>query len=154
MKGKRNKIMLNFEIEKLKEEMIDDVFLIEKTFFDVSEKQSIISSLKSDTLEYFVLKIKNRIVGFLECSIVLDEAEIYEIAIKNEFQGKGYSKLLMEYFLKYCDAEKVQTIFLEVNNMNYKAINLYTGFGFKKYSVRKKYYGENDAILMRLDRKI
>jgi ribosomal protein S18 acetylase RimI-like enzyme len=38
-----------------------------------------------------------------------------------------------------------------VNTNNIKAINLYTKFGFVEYSRRKNYYGDNDAILMKLD---
>ena len=37
------------------------------------------------------------------------------------------------------------------NNINQVAINLYNLFDFKSYSVRKNYYGDNDAILMRKD---
>lgn len=143
--------MAKITIEKLNENQVEDVFEIEKTFFDVTNFSSIKASLSSETLNYFVLKIDKKIIGFLECSCVLDEAELYEIAIKKEYQGKGYSKLLMEYFLSFCKDKKVKTIFLEVNTINNKAISLYEKFGFIEYSVRKKYYGDNDAILMKLD---
>lgn len=144
--------MDQIKIKKLSLEDVDDVFQIEKTFFDVTEKQSIISSLEKENLNYFVLYFKEIIVGFLECSIVLDEAELYEIAVKKEFQGKGFSNYLMEYLLYFCDSKNVRTIFLEVNTMNSKAINLYKKFGFVEYSIRKKYYGDNDAILMKCER--
>lgn len=144
--------MCDVIIEKLTEEMVEDVFQIEKTFFDVTENKSILASLKSNTLEYIVLKYENNVIGFLEFSIVLDEAEIYEIAIKEKYQGQGFSKLLMDYFFNICDEKKICTIFLEVNSVNSKAINLYTKYGFKEYAIRKKYYGENDAILMKMHR--
>ncbi len=139
------------KIEKLNLRDVENVFEIEKTFFDVTEKNSILGALKSDTLYYFVLKNKNEVVGFLECSIVLDEAELYEIAIKSEFQGKGFSNYLMRFFIDFCKEKNVKTIFLEVNTINSKAISLYKKFGFKEYSVRKNYYGNSDAILMRYD---
>lgn len=139
------------KIEKLKVEQVEDVFEIEKAFFDVTNSSSIEASLSSETLDYFVLKLDEKIIGFLECSCVLDESELYEIAIKKEYQGKGYSKLLMDYFLSFCKDKKIKTIFLEVNTINNKAIALYEKFGFERYSVRKNYYGENDAILMKLD---
>lgn len=139
------------KIEKLKVEQVEDVFEIEKTFFDVTNSSSIKESLSSETLNYFVLKLDEEIIGFLECSCVLDEAELYEIAIKQEYQGKGYSKYLMEYFLLFCKDKNIKTIFLEVNTINNKAISLYEKFGFIRYSVRKNYYGDNDAILMKFD---
>ena len=145
--------MKNIRIEKLKKEMIEDVFEIEKTFFDVTSTCSILSSFENENLQYFVLFVNKQIAGFLECSIVLDEAELFEIAIKKEFQGQKYSIDLMNHFINYCKEKNVNTIFLEVNIINNKAISLYEKFGFVKYGVRKKYYGDNDAVLMRLTRE-
>lgn len=142
--------MEKIRIEKLRKEQVEDVFEIEKTFFDVTNSSSINASLSSETLDYFVLLSEEIVVGFLECSCVLDESELYEIAIKKEFQGKGLSKLLMNYYLAFCKAKNIKTIFLEVNTINNKAISLYEKFGFENYSVRKNYYGENDAVLMKL----
>lgn len=144
--------MEKIKIEKLKKENVESVFQIEKTFFDVQNSDSIEASLNSETLQYFLLYVDENLVGFLECSIVLDEAELFEIAIDVKFQGKGYSKILMKYFLDFCEKRKVRTIFLEVNKINSKAISLYKKFGFISYGERKKYYGDNDAILMRLER--
>ena len=142
--------MSEIRIEKLTRNMVENVFEIEKTFFDVTTNQTILSSFDSENLFYFVLYFKDEIVGFLEGSIVLDEAELYEIAIKKEFQGKKYSLFLMDYFIDYCRSKNVETIFLEVNIINSKAIALYEKYGFERYSIRKKYYGDNDAVLMKL----
>ena len=141
--------MANLCIKQLSMEMVEDVFQIEKTFFPVSDNGSILSSFKNNNLNYFVLFLDEKIIGYLECSIVLDEAELYEIAIMEEYQGCGYSKVLMDYFVNFCNDKKVYTIFLEVNRNNNKAISLYEKFGFVEYSVRKNYYGDNDAILMK-----
>lgn len=141
------------EIKKLDENDIENVFELEKTFFPVTEKKSILDALKSDTLFYFSIFVDDIFVGFMECSVVLDEAELYEIAIKKEYQGKGLSKLLMNFLFDFLREKNVRTIFLEVNKINNKAISLYNKFGFCQYSVRKNYYGDNDAILMKCDVK-
>ncbi len=138
------------EIKKLEKNMIEDVFEIEKTFFDLKTNQSILDSFDSENLFYFVLFLNKKVAGFLECSVVLDEAELFEIAIKEEFQGKKLSLELMNYFIDFCKERNVSTIFLEVNTLNNKAISLYEKFGFIRYGVRKKYYGDNDAVLMKL----
>lgn len=144
--------MENFKIIKLQKEYVEDVFRIEKIFFDVKSSEHVYNSLNSETLDYFLLFVDEVFVGFLECSLVLDEAELYEIAIAKEYQGKSYSKLLMKFFLAYCESKNIRTIFLEVNRINTKAISLYHRFGFIEYAVRENYYGDNDAILMKLDR--
>ena len=66
-----------------------------------------------------------------------------------DYQRCGYSNVLMEHLIAYCRDNNVSTIFLEVNRNNSKAISLYHKFGFVEYSVRKNYYGDNDAILMK-----
>ena len=57
----------------------------------------------------------------------------------------------MDYLFDICKQRNCNTIFLEVNTINYKAINLYNKYGFKQYSLRKNYYGNNDAILMKVE---
>lgn len=141
--------MDKLEIKKITNDVIEDVFEIEKTFFDVSDNSSILSALNSNHLEYVVLFFNEKVVGFLEYSIIMDEAELYEIAIREGYQGRGFSKKLMDYFIDTCKENGINTIFLEVNNINTKAISLYKKFGFVEYSVRKRYYGDNDAILMK-----
>ena len=57
----------------------------------------------------------------------------------------------MDKLILICKENLCETIFLEVNSINYKAISLYEKYGFKSYLIRKNYYGENDAVLMKLD---
>lgn len=142
--------MENLKIEKMSNIFINDVFDLEKQLIGDCSIDSIKNSLSSDVLKYFVLLKENEFIGFMECSIISPEAELFDIAIKKEYQGKGYSKFLMNYLLEYCKSKNCDTIYLEVNKINYKAINLYKKFGFVEYSERKKYYGDNDAVLMKL----
>ena len=79
------------------------------------------------------------------------EIELFDIAIDSKFQGNGYSKMLMKFLIDFAKEKKCETIFLEVNRINKKAIHLYSKFGFIEYAVRRNYYGENDAILMKLE---
>ena len=136
-------------VKLLTMDMVEDVFEIEKTFFSVSNYESILSSFRSDSLNYFVLFLGNEIVGFLECCVVLDESELYEIAIAENYQNRGYAKILMEYYIQFCQDKSVRTIFLEVNKNNSKASSLYQKYGFVEYGIRKNYYGDNDAVLMK-----
>lgn len=141
----------NFEIKKLTNDFIDDVFYLENKLIGKCDKKSIIDSLTNEKLNYFVLLKNDKVVGFFECLIISPEIELYDICIDEEFQGFGYSKLLMNYLIELAKQFDVATIFLEVNSINNKAINLYSKYGFKQYSIRKNYYGENDAILMKLE---
>ena len=143
--------MENYKIVALEKKYVEDVFLLEKTFFDLKNSSVIEDSLDSKTLDYYVLLDGENVIGFYECSIVLDEAELFDIAVMVEYQGKKLASKLMEHLIENCKEKKVRTIFLEVNINNIKAIKLYEKYGFKEYSRRKNYYGDSDAILMKLE---
>ena len=142
--------MENFVIEKLSESDVQAVFEIEKKLLSETSIEKIEDTISSKTLSYFVLKNDGLVVGFFECLIVPPEAELYDIAIDTNFQKRGLSKLLMEYLISYAKDCGCETIFLEVNSINKTAISLYEKYGFESYGIRKNYYGENDAVLMKL----
>lgn len=141
----------NFVVKKLTHEYVDDVLLIEKELLGTGSKEDIEKTISSDVLDYYLLFLNEEVIGFFEVSNVAGESELFDIAIKKEFQGRGYSKVLMEQLLKVCKEKNSRTIFLEVNKINLRAIKLYEKFGFKEYAIRKNYYGENDAVLMKLE---
>ena len=141
----------NFVVKKLTHEYVDDVLLIEKELLGTGSKEDIEKTISSDVLDYYLLFLNEEVIGFFEVSNVAGESELFDIAIKKDFQGRGYSKVLMEQLLKVCKEKNSRTIFLEVNKINLRAIKLYEKFGFKEYAIRKNYYGENDAVLMKLE---
>ena len=96
--------------------------------------------------KFLVAKRNNEVLGFLSYRIVLDELEIMNIVVREDYRRKGIaSKLLSNLIIKE-DYEKIN---LEVNINNIAAITLYKKFGFMQVGNRKKYYnGSEDAILM------
>ena len=144
--------MDNLQIETLTKKYVDVVFELEKKLIGVCDKSSIEKSLQSDTLNYYILIKNDKVIGFFECMILPPDIELYDIAVDESEQGKGYAKIMIDYMIKIAKDSHIHTLFLEVNSINYKAISLYNKYGFKEYSIRKDYYGKNeDAILMRLD---
>lgn len=141
--------MLNFSIKKMTKKDVEIVFKLEQKYIGKCDKISIEKTIDSDTLSYYIMRVDDEIVGFFECSIITPEVELYNIVIDEKFRGLGYSKILMDYLIKLSIDNNIETIFLEVNSINYKAISLYKKYGFEEYSIRKKYYGDNDAILMK-----
>lgn len=143
--------MDNLIIRKLTSFEVDKVYEIEEKYIGKCDRNSIEKTIESETLSYYLLFKESDLIGFFECSIISPEAELYDIVIDEKYQGLGYSKILMDYLFKLAKDNKVETIFLEVNSINSKAISLYKKYGFVEYSVRKNYYGDNDAILMKVD---
>lgn len=141
----------NLVVEKLKKEHVKDVFEIEQKLIGTGSIEDIEKTFLSESLDYFVLLEKGKVVGFFEISLIAPEVELFDIAVVSECQGKGYASLMMEFLKDYSKQKQCDTIFLEVNKMNVKAIGLYEKFGFKTYAERKNYYGDNDAVLMKLE---
>ena len=141
--------MDNLIVKKLTQFEIDKIYELEEKYIGKCDRLSIEKTLDSETLSYYLLLINEEVVGFFECSIISPEAELYDIVVDEGYQGLGYSKILMDYFINLVKDNNVETIFLEVNSMNYKALSLYKKYGFVEYSLRKNYYGNNDAVLMK-----
>ena len=103
------------------------------------------SSPYSRTINY---KIDDKIIGYIDYSLIYDRMEIDNIKVEEEYQDKGIGTKLMSYLVSIAIENKVDNITLEVRKSNNKAIHLYKKFGFHEVAIRKYYYGDEDAILM------
>lgn len=82
----------------------------------------------------FVFKKDNKIVGFIIGSVHLwdkgDEGFINEVVVSKKFQGGGYGKKLITYFIK--DSKKKGAIYVALlSNPRSKAFKIYKKMGFK-----------------------
>lgn len=90
----------------------------------------------------------DKIIGYISYQIMYERAELNYIFVKEEERKKGIASKMLEYMLNNLKEECIETIDLEVNSLNKKAINLYQKYGFKTVSIRKKYYNGIDGFLM------
>ena len=87
----------------------------------------------------------NKIVGFLDYSVMYEKIEINYIFVIEEYRKKGIAYNLIKYVIDNYDFENIT---LEVNVNNTNAINLYKKLGFKIINIRKCYYDGVDGYLM------
>lgn len=111
------------------------------------------SELESDSSHYLVVKDNSKIIGFAGIKVILPDADIMNIVVKKDFRNQGIGSLLLKELINLSKSLNIKNLFLEVNEKNTPAISLYNKFGFKKISIRKNYYKNNNAIVMRLDLK-
>ena len=101
-----------------------------------------------------VLSLEAQIIGYTVYTIVAGEAEILNVAIHPNYQGKGYGRQLLEYLMSIV-SEQAERFFLEVRASNHSAIHLYQDVGFVEICLRRNYYqtssGPEDAIVMAID---
>lgn len=142
--------MDKLNIIDFKEENINDIVKIENTSeFTNWSKGMFLESFFNKNHNFKVAVFNDKIIGYIIYSIILDEAEILNIVIDSSYRGKSFSKQLLNYTISDILNKKCLTVFLEVANKNFIAKNLYTKFGFSQYNIRKNYYKNDDAILMK-----
>ncbi|QOQ38415.1 GNAT family N-acetyltransferase [Trueperella pecoris] len=79
------------------------------------------------------------------------EAELLTIAIDEHLRGRGLGAFLLGHLLEIPRAHRAEAVFLEVRSADAGAQRLYERAGFYTVGLRKKYYHDDDAVLMRLD---
>lgn len=130
------------DIAEIEKQFIADGWS-EKAFLEAFEnKYSIILSAVS----------AGRVIGFLNGTAVLDEAELLNIAVMEEYRGMGAGGALIGEFLHILSDKNVGTVYLEVRESNAEAISLYKKYGFEQNGMRRNYYRhpvENAVLMMK-----
>lgn len=131
---------------------IDQVIEIEQHSFAMPWTNEIYQKEITDNnfAYYYVLEKDQTIIGFCGTWIVLDEAQVTNIAICPEFRNKGYGESLFQYVLNQVIALGASQLSLEVRVSNEVAKKLYQKFNLQPGGIRKKYYTDNneDALVM------
>jgi len=100
--------------------------------------------------KYFVVASPDDIVGYIGLWIVMDDAQVTNIAIKPAYRGYKIGEKLFGFALSYLMRQNVERLSLEVRESNKVAQNLYKKFGLVTGGIRKNYYKDDgeDALLM------
>lgn len=122
---------------------------LEEKCFDINIRENFDFVLKNDNYIYLVvLNNQQEIIAYAGISISYEQGDILSVCVNPSYRKLGLAKGLMIEILKNATERGVKTMFLEVEEDNTPAINLYLKFGFDKISERKNYYGKKTAIVM------
>jgi len=80
--------------------------------------------------------------------MVSDEIQINSIAVKKSLRKHGIGSKLLSAVINDNSGKLFSSVFLEVRSLNTDAISFYIDNGFTKTGLRKKYYIDDDAVLM------
>ena len=91
-----------------------------------------------------------KIMGFCGMWIVIDSAQITNVAVLPEARGLGIGEALMRESMKVAKEGGADIVSLEVRVTNTVAQNLYRKLEFQDGGIRKGYYTDNgeDALVM------
>ena len=131
---------------------VNSVFTIEKKSYPFPWSKSLFEAAVLSTKYCTVVELDGVIVGYGIISFVVGEAELLNLCVDPDFQGKGIANELLTHLLDYAANLDNHEMFLEVRVSNAAAIHLYEKIGFNEIGRRKNYYpivgGKEDAILM------
>ncbi len=107
--------------------------------------------LTNPQCHYIIAIQDDDIVGFGGISVVLDEANINNIAVRFDKRNNKIGSKILQNLIDISKSLNCYFVTLEVNVENSSAIKLYENFGFKNIGIRKNYYkGQFDAYIMKL----
>ena len=130
--------------------------------FNFGEENNKIIKLKkeSDVDNEKVIKLRKKnntekkILGYIIFYGTIENTDIFEIAIKKEYQGQSFGEKLLKESVEDIVKKNINGNFsknkfmLEVNEKNVKALKLYEKIGFERISIRKNYYGKNENAMI------
>lgn len=122
-------------------------YLEAECFSDPWSVSSLETQLSSGQSVWLVQEEEGKPVGYALGTEICGEAELYRIAVLSSHRRRGLGEKLLSEFLEQCRSRKAEKVFLEVRSRNSPAIALYEKAGFERISIRKGYYGDDDAVI-------
>ena len=133
------------EVQKIENECFKEPYSTEDLHYEFE---------KNPVNKIIIAEDEGKVVGFIDFLITFNSSTIMQVAVTNEYRGKGIATHLMSVmensFPKNID-DLVETITLEVRESNVAAKNLYLKNGYEIVVVKKNYYkdGENAIYMLK-----
>ena len=95
---------------------------------------------------YLLLEEEGEILAQIGVRYLVDELHVTTLAVRPEHRRRGYAHVLLEAALGAFP--EARCVHLEVRPSNVPARSLYESLGFVTTGRRRRYYGDEDALLM------
>ncbi|MCL2675188.1 MAG: ribosomal protein S18-alanine N-acetyltransferase [Firmicutes bacterium] len=141
--------MADFAIRRGELSDLDDVYALEQANSLRRYSRKIMNELFENGM-VFVAEVGESLAGYVAVNVVFEDAELINIVVDKEYRERGIGGALFNTAIDESTNMGAKRILLEVESTNLPALRLYKRFGFVQISVREKYYGENDAMIMEL----
>lgn len=137
------------------EELIDRKNLLEiaemekEVFYNTAFSMKQLEEMKEiERYGFFIIKIEEKIAGYVILYDSVDVWEIMKIAVGKEHRRKGIGEKMIKYIFSLTQ----MPVMLEVRENNKGAIEFYKKSGFEQIATRKNYYtdtGEAAYIMVK-----
>lgn len=134
----------------LTEEQLSQLDTVEQTCFHGSwTREMLLEEINSPLSVLVTEQREGKIIGFALGRVIADEAELYRIGVLPEFRREHIGQALLGCLHDKMKERGAACCFLEVRSRNAPAIALYKRSGYERISVRRGYYGDDDAVIFR-----
>ncbi len=141
-----------FAIRRMQIEDIEQVYQIELNSFSAPwSKESLYYELEQNLFaKYLVVEYEGQVVGYCGLWVIMDDAQITNIAVHPDYRGKKIGEALIKFAIQLSKEMNAKRLSLEVRVSNHIAQALYKKVGFESGGIRKRYYTDNqeDALVM------
>lgn len=128
------------------------VLEIERSAFPVPWTPATFRSLlRRRDAHLWVAERAGEVAGYAVVWMVLDQAELGDIAVTERARRRGIGTRLLEAVVAWLAERGVREVFLEVRESNVQAQRLYARHGFAEVGRRRGYYSKptEDALVLR-----
>jgi len=154
------------ELQKIAYETYDQTFrsmnsaeTMEKYLEEAFNTEKLLGELRNIYSEFYFLQVDYSVVGYLKLNESAAQTdindteglEIERIYVRQQFQGKGYGKELMEFALERARSLKKKYAWLGVWEKNESAIAFYKKIGFQqagKHTFKMGDEKQSDCIMI------
>lgn len=113
-------------------------------------EQAIAGLLEGGGQTAWVARDEHRVIGYAALAVDGRHAHVDSITVAGTHRRQGVGRALMITLITGAERRGAASLRLEVAMSNAQARNLYRRLGFNLIGVRRRYYGEEDALIMEL----
>lgn len=151
---KYNKEINNNILDQMYKILIDNLFIIYPNFLENKEKHDNednknkwINMIKNtDNYNVITFEENDKVLGFLNYSIIKEEMWITEVQIKDGYKNKKILKNLLKEFVSIDELKKYEYIIIHINDNNELSKKVFNHIGF--YEIGNTLYKiEKDKLI-------
>lgn len=136
-------------------ERLDEVVAIEqRAYAHPWNRTNFLDSLQSGN-QAQLLMAGDVLLGYFVAMPGVDEVHLLNITVAPQYQGQGWSRVMLDALTLWARGRSAQWVWLEVRVGNLRAMQVYEAHGYKRVGQRKDYYPSGhgqreDAVVMGL----
>lgn len=144
--------MENFYVRKMELQDLANVEKVEAAAYNNPWPHDIFyrEMTENNHAHYFVATLESEVIGYGGMWLVVDDAQITNIAIHPSHRGFKFGEKLFRHMFDYGVYHGMKRLSLEVRESNIIAQRMYEKFGLVRAGIRKNYYTDDheDAVVM------